>query len=119
LNAHAQEYGKKVVYSGPIYDSIRTEGVKAIISFKKLQSPLATKEGKPLVGFSVAGADRNFHAADARIDGDKVVVSSAEVPGPVAVRYVWGTYVENNLINEAGLPASPFRTDNWKERTTQ
>ena len=119
LNALAKAYGKDLVHSGPIYDSVRTDGGKAVISFKKLQSPLAAKDGRALIGFSVAGADRVFHRAEARIDGNTVVVSSAEVRSPVAVRYVWGSYVENNLVNEAGLPASPFRTDNWQEHMEQ
>jgi len=113
LNALAKVYGKSVVYSGPIYDSMRVDGAKAVIGFERLQSPLAAKGGRPLVGFKVAGADRIFHQAEARIDGDKVVVFSPDVPHPVAVRYAWGSDPENNLINEAGLPASPFRTDNW------
>jgi len=113
LNALAKAYGRDVVYSGPIYDALRIVGGTAVVSFRKLQSPLAARGGKPLVGFSVAGADRIFHPAAARIDGDTVVVSSADVPQPVAVRYVWGTNVDNNLINQAGLPASPFRTDDW------
>jgi len=113
LNALAKTYGRDVVYSGPIYRSMQWRGSEAVIHFEPLQSPLASKDGKPLIGFSIAGADRIFHPADARIEDDTVVVSSAKVPDPMAVRYVWGTYVENNLINEAGLPASPFRTDNW------
>ncbi|HVZ64573.1 MAG TPA: sialate O-acetylesterase [Lacunisphaera sp.] len=113
LNALAKVYGRDVVYSGPIYESMRVTGGKAVIRFKTLQSQLAAKGGKPLVGFKVAGADRIFHPADARIDGDTVVVVSQDVPHPVAVRYAWGSYPENNLINEAGLPASPFRTDSW------
>ncbi|HVZ64572.1 MAG TPA: sialate O-acetylesterase [Lacunisphaera sp.] len=119
LNALAQIYGKDVVYSGPIYDSLRIEGRRAVISFAKLQSPLTTRDGKPPVGFSVAGPDRVFHAAEARIEGDTVVVSSGEVPDPVAVRYGWATYAANSLVNEAGLPASPFRTDNWQESAKQ
>lgn len=119
LNALAQVYGKDVVYSGPIYDSMRIEDGKAVVRFAKLQSPLATRDGKPPVGFSVAGPDRVFHAAEASIEGDTVVVSSAEVPDPVAVRYGSATYVANSLINEAGLPASPFRTDNWQEPAKQ
>jgi sialate O-acetylesterase len=113
LNALSKTYGKVVVYSGPIYDSMRAEGGKAVICFKKLKSPLSSKGGKPLVGFTIAGADRIFHPAEARINGDTIVVSSDEVPSPVAVRYAWGSNPENSLINNAGLPASPFRTDNW------
>jgi sialate O-acetylesterase len=113
LNALAKTYGRNVVFSGPIYRSISKEGSKAVIHFEPFQSPLAAKDGNPLVGFQIAGADRIFHPADAKIVGNTVVVSSKVVPDPVAVRYAWGSYPENNLINEAGLPASPFRTDNW------
>ena len=66
-----------------------------------------------LTGFFVAGADRNWVAADARIDGNTVLVSSPQVAQPVAVRYGWANSPSCNLYNKAGLPASPFRTDNW------
>jgi len=66
-----------------------------------------------LQGFAIAGADRKFHWAEARIDGDTVVVSSHDVPKPVAVRYAWGDSPRCNLFNKDGLPASPFRTDDW------
>jgi len=113
LNALAKTYGRDVLYSGPIYRSLSLDGGNAAIHFEPLQSPLASRDGKPLAGFKVAGADRVFHPALARIEGDTVVVSSNQVPAPVAVRYAWGSNPENNLINHAGLPASPFRTDNW------
>ena len=74
---------------------------------------------KPVIcriqGFAVAGADRKFVWADAKIEGDRVVVSSAEVTKPVAVRYAWANNPQVNLVNSAGLPASPFRTDDWIE----
>jgi hypothetical protein len=76
LNALAKTYGRKVIYSGPIYRSMRVDDGKAVICFELLQSPLASKDGRPLVGFTVAGADRVFHPADARIDGEAVVVSA-------------------------------------------
>lgn len=113
LNALAKTYGRKVVHCGPIYRSMRTESGKVVIGFEPLQSPLASRDGGPLVGFKVAGADRVFHPAQARIEGDTVVVWSDAVSAPVAARYAWGSWPENNLINEAGLPASPFRTDTW------
>jgi sialate O-acetylesterase len=74
---------------------------------------LAAKDNAPLTGFAIAGADKKFVWADAKVDGNCVVVSSAKVPAPVAVRYAWGDNPECNLINAAGLPASPFRTDEW------
>jgi len=68
-----------------------------------------------LVGFTIAGTDKNFVPADAKIDGDTVVVSSPTVASPVAVRFAWGDRVEDNLYNKENLPASPFRTDEWNE----
>ena len=71
-------------------------------------------KGGPLKWFQIAGADQKFVAADAKIDGDTVVVSSPDVPSPVAVRYAWVNYpVGCNLFNAAGLPAAQFRSDNW------
>ena len=69
--------------------------------------------GDALRGFAIAGPDRKFHWADAHIDGDTVVISSTEVTSPVAVRYDWANSPEGNLYNQEGLPASPFRTDDW------
>jgi sialate O-acetylesterase len=119
LNALAKTYGKNVIYSGPIYRSMRTDDGKAVICFEPLQSPLASRDDRPLVGFKVAGADRVFHPARARIEDDTVVVWSDAVRDPIAVRYAWGSDPENNLVNEAGLPASPFRTDNRQVSSTQ
>ena len=68
---------------------------------------------KPLTAFLLAGADRQFHPATARIQRDTVLVSAPEVPEPVAVRYAWANAPEANLFNGAGLPAAPFRTDDW------
>jgi sialate O-acetylesterase len=69
--------------------------------------------GGALKGFSIAGADRKFHWADARIDGETILVSSPDVTQPAAVRYAWADSPECNLFNKEGLPASPFRTDDW------
>jgi hypothetical protein len=70
-----------------------------------------------LKGFVVAGEDKQWKPAGARIDGDKVIVSSPDVPQPVAARYAWGVSPDCTLFNGAGLPASPFRTDDWAEPT--
>ncbi|MHC4627626.1 MAG: hypothetical protein ACYTDV_11645, partial [Planctomycetota bacterium] len=70
-------------------------------------------KGDKLLGFAIAGADRNFVWADAKIVGDTVVVSSSQVESPAAVRYAWAPNPKCNLYNAGGLPASPFRTDNW------
>jgi sialate O-acetylesterase len=69
--------------------------------------------GDKLTGFTIAGEDKNFVAADAVIDGDTVVVSSTSVAKPVAVRYGWAANPECNLYNKSNLPAVPFRTDDW------
>ncbi len=76
-------------------------------------SGLTAKDGPALKGFAIAGTDRVFHWADAKIDGSGVIVSSADVPKPVAVRYDWASNPDGNLFNQAGLPTFPFRTDQW------
>lgn len=92
---------------------MRIEGNKAIISYRLLFSAndLKTKDGGPVKGFAIAGADRKFHWADARIVANRVEVSSPNVPHPVAVRYAWADNPVCNLYNSADLPAAPFRTD--------
>ncbi|MHB9026562.1 MAG: sialate O-acetylesterase [Armatimonadota bacterium] len=112
LWAQAQTYGKKdVVYSGPMYDSMTVEGNKIRLRFQHLGGGLVTKDGGPLKGFAIAGADGKFVWADTVIDGDSIVVSSAEVANPTIVRYAWANNPVCNLYNKAGLPAVPFRTD--------
>lgn len=103
-------YNEKITYSGPLPDKMVIEGNKARVQFKNAGEGLMTK-GEKLTGFAVAGADKKFVAADAVIDGKTVVVSSPEVPAPVAVRYGWSKNPPVNLYNKAGLPASPFKTD--------
>jgi len=125
LAAKHVAYGQKLVYSGPIYDSMKVEGNKIRLSFKdtgsglKMGTPPWTASGVPapapteLTGFAIAGADRNWVWAKAEIEGQDVVVSSDQVASPVAVRYGWGNNPPCNLYNNEGLPASPFRTDDW------
>ncbi len=113
LNALAIAYGKKVVYSGPLYERMRREGNAIRLYFKHVNGGLTTPNGEPLRGFAIAGADRRFVWAEARIEGNTVVVSSPQVLEPVAVRYAWADNPVCNLYNRAGLPASPFRTDDW------
>jgi sialate O-acetylesterase len=111
--ALAQVYGRKLEYSGPVYESMKVNGNEVRLKFSHLGGGLVAKDG-PLKWFAMAGADRKFAAADARIEGDTVVVSSALVSAPEAVRYAWDNYPEGcNLYNSAGLPAAPFRTDRW------
>jgi len=109
--ALAQYYDQQVVASGPLFTNTVREGSAMRISFAYAQGLHA--KGGPLTGFAVAGADRKFMWADAHIDGDTVLVSCAHVPVPVAVRYAWADNPVCNLYNAAGLPASPFRSDNW------
>jgi sialate O-acetylesterase len=113
--ALANVYGRKIESSGPVYQSMKIEGNSIRVRFA--HGGLVAKDG-PLQWFRIAGADQKFVDATARIDGDSVVVSSAEVPQPVAVRYAWDNYpLGCNLYNTAGLPAAPFRTDSWDALT--
>lgn len=110
--ALATVYGQKVEESGPLYDSNTIEGEKVRVRFKHAGG-LKTSDGAPPAGFFVAGEDRKFHPAEARIEGETVAVWSRDVPRPAAVRYAWADNPAGNLYNGAGLPASPFRTDDW------
>ena len=109
----AKVYGRDIVYSGPIYKSMRVDGGKIVLEFDYASCGLAARDGGKLKGFAVAGADKKFVWADAQVVGDTLVVSSAEVKSPAAVRYAWANNPDCNLINKCGLPASPFRTDDW------
>jgi sialate O-acetylesterase len=119
LLALGTTYKKPIVYSGPLYQSMAIEGNKIRIRFTNIGTGMEAHGSGQLVGFAIAGADRKFHWAEATIDGVSVVVSSPEVPVPVAVRYAWGDSPRCNLFNENGLPASPFRTDDWPSITVQ
>lgn len=114
LGARAVAYGEKeLVYSGPRYKSAEFKDGKAVLSFDHIGGGLVAKGGE-LKRFAIAGEDQKWVWAQAVIDGDKVVVSSAEVANPVAVRYAYEINPEGaNLYNAEGLPASPFRTDDW------
>jgi sialate O-acetylesterase len=113
LVALAKTYGQSIEYSGPVYSSFKIEGSSIRVTFKHADSGLSAKADAPLSGFAIAGADKKFVWADASIDGQTVVVSSAGVPAPVSVRYAWAIDPTISLYNKAGLPALPFRTDNW------
>jgi sialate O-acetylesterase len=111
--ALANVYGHKMEYSGPVYESMKIEGSAIRLTFSHIGGGLVAKGG-PLKWFQIAGADQNFVDADAAIDGETIVVRSAAVAAPVAVRYAWDNYPDgSNLYNAAGLPAAPFRTDQW------
>ncbi len=112
LAAMKTAYHEDLVYSGPTYQSATTDGNKIVISFTNIGGGLITNDGEDLGEFSIAGADKKFVWATAKIDGDKVVVSSNEVANPQYIRYAWADNPVNpNLYNKEGLPASPFRTD--------
>jgi sialate O-acetylesterase len=115
--ALAGTYGQKIVPSGPLFERFTIEGEKVRIRFK-YGGGLKTSDGGVVKGFAIAGEDRRFVWAEARIDGDAVVVWSPKVLKPVAVRYAWADNPVANLYNGAGLPASPFRTDAWPGITT-
>ncbi|HEV3326010.1 MAG TPA: sialate O-acetylesterase [Puia sp.] len=112
LGAERIAYGdSSVVDSGPIFQSMRHDGDKIILSFKNVGSGLMVKGGGDLQQFAIAGPDMKFVWADARIEDDHVIVSSPYVPDPYYVRYAWADNPEGaNLYNREGLPASPFRT---------
>ena len=119
LAARAIAYGEKLPYAGPIYKSMKTEDSKVRLRFNHADGGLAARGGGQLTGFAMAGEDRQFVEATAAIEGDTIIVSSERVSRPVAVRYAWADNPECNLVNGAGLPASPFRTDDWPGITAQ
>ncbi|PSL45342.1 sialate O-acetylesterase [Chitinophaga niastensis] len=112
-------YGKDIVFSGPVYQSMQITGNKATISFSGTGSGLVVKDKYGYIkGFEIAGADQQFHYAKAYVEGNKIIVYADEVNSPVAVRYGWADdNLEDNLFNKEGFPAAPFRTDKWKSIT--
>ncbi len=115
LWAEANTYGKQdLVYSGPLYKSSKVDGGKVVISFDHAVG-LKSRDDKDLSWWTIAGADKKFVKATAKVEGDTIVVTGEGVAAPVAVRFGWHQLAEPNLANGAGLPASPFRTDNWTD----
>lgn len=112
LWALANIYGRSIEWSGPWFKGMEVEADRVRIYFDHPGGGLVAKGGV-LKGFAIAGDDRKFYWADAFIDGNSVVASSMKVPKPVAVRYAWADNPDCNLYNAAGLPAVPFRTDDW------
>ncbi len=112
LAAQSVAYERDVVHSGPTMKSITIEKDTIRVNYKHTGSGLVAK-GEKLKGFAVAGADRKFYWADAQIDGESVVVHSDKVSNPIAVRYAWADNPICNLYNQEGLPALPFRSDDW------
>jgi sialate O-acetylesterase len=130
LVARRLAYGEKVASSGPIFDAMKVTGNSISVSFKDDgggliigQAPWVPVDAQRLpttnlLGFTIAGADKKWMPAEARIEDNTVVVSSSQVSTPVAVRYDWANAPQGNLYNKDNLPASPFRTDDWAEPTT-
>jgi len=114
LWALAKNYHKKVDYSGPIYKSMKIHGGKAILSFEYAGDGLVVKDTTGENNFLIAGEDSVFHKAEVRVEGKSLVVYSNDVKKPRAVRYAWTNKAVATLFNKEGLPASTFRTDNWK-----
>lgn len=114
LWALAKDYGQKVVYSGPLYKSMKVKKSCIELTFMQCGGGLISADGKPLNWFTIAGVDGKFVPAQAIVKGNKVIVSAAGVTNPVAVRFAWDETAMPNFSNKEKLPASPFRTDNWK-----
>jgi sialate O-acetylesterase len=106
-------YGQKVAAtSGPLPAGHEIKGAEVIVTLSHADG-LKTRDGAPIKGLQLAGADKQWKPAVAKIDGAKLIVTSGEVTAPVALRYAWLDNPEVNLVNGADLPASPFRTDDW------
>jgi len=110
LAARHVAYGQALEYSGPMFAEAVPEGGRLRVYFTHAAG-LQARGGAAIAGFAIAGADGNFVPADAKVDGDSVLVSSAQVADPAAVRYGWADDPACNLVNQAGLPAVPFRSD--------
>lgn len=115
--ALSEDYNREIVISGPLFQDVNFNGDHALITFDHCGEGLKSRDGAPLKRFEIAGADKVWHWADAKLDGgDNVIVSSAKVKNPAAVRYAWASNPEGaNLVNSEGLPASVFRTDDWDD----
>lgn len=120
LAARAVAYGEDLPHSGPVFRKMQKEGDAVRLHFDHVYDGLRTSDGGPLIGFAVSAGtetfeygNRGFEWAEARIEGDAVVVRAAEVADPVAVRYAWAQNPDCNLVNSVDLPAAPFRTDDW------
>jgi sialate O-acetylesterase len=110
-------YGQRITHSGPTFQKQMARKGRITLYFDNIGGGLATPDDAVLTGFAIAGEDKKFYWADAKIKGKRIVVSSDEVPNPIAVRYGWANNPDCNLYNVAGLPASPFRTDDWRIST--
>ena len=115
--ALAKDYGQNLTYSGPLFKTSQTRDKAIRVTFDQCGTGLKSRDGSPLKRFEIAGPDKTWHWADAKIDGtDSVLVSSPQVPQPAAVRYAWAANPEGaNLVNSEDLPTSVFRTDDWDD----
>ncbi|HEV7279234.1 MAG TPA: sialate O-acetylesterase [Pirellulaceae bacterium] len=118
LLALAHDYGKDVPFSGPVFREAKLVKIAIRVSFDHAEG-LKSRTGEPLDHFEIAGEEGKFVAAQATVDGSDVVVSSPEVAQPKYVRFGWTNVAEPNLVNKAGLPASPFRTDDLPAKTAE
>ena len=113
LWALANTYGQKIEYSSPMFSLFKVEGDKVRVKFSHTAGGLKTSDGAAPKAFAIAGDDHKFVWADAKIEGDSVVLWSKDVVKPVAVRYAWADNPVTNLYSKIDLPAAPFRTDDW------
>lgn len=111
----ALAYGRKLVAMGPLMRSVTIEDARVRVQFDHVgQSLVVRGKGEAVKGFALAGPDRRFHVAEARIEGKTVVTWSKAVADPIAIRYAFADNPEVNLYNSAGIPAAPFRSDEWE-----
>jgi sialate O-acetylesterase len=107
-------YGKDVKHSGPVLESMQKTKHGFVLTFSQVYDGLTTYDGNEVRGFAIAGEDRKFVWARADvIEDNKILVWNPDIPQPVAVRYAWSVNPDVNLMNSEGLPAAPFRTDDW------
>ncbi|TWT89193.1 sialate O-acetylesterase [Neorhodopirellula pilleata] len=112
--ALAKDYGYDIVHQSPTFADVQFDGKQATLTFDYVGAGLYTFDVNEPIGFAIAGEDRVFHTADAKLVGkNKIIVSSTEVPEPVAVRYAWADNPVSNVQSRDGLPLTPFRTDQW------
>lgn len=109
-----QVYGRPIPCLAPMFAGMERKGETVRLKFSQAEGGLVTREGGAVAGFAIAGQDRKFVWAEARIEGEQVVVSSPAVKEPVAVRYAWANHPVISLFNRQGLPVAPFRTDDWE-----
>lgn len=117
--ALANEYGIKVAYHSPQYKSMEKKDKTIVLTFDHVEGGWRPFDVAVPRGFTIAGADKKFYKADAKVDGNRVVVSSKDVAEPVSVRYAWADNPVCNMFSGAGLPLTPFRTDDWPGITAE